>query len=142
MTEIRTGQTWENKLSGGRMVVAGPVHPTAVWTKDAAGGGAVHVMSHELLRTDWQLVHDGSVQMAEPSDDENYLRWWVNPDDPLAAATTEKAAGRAVLGELDRLRAATLELLAAIHEHGVPGGRVWNAYWNAAHELGDPAGKL
>jgi len=79
--------------------------------------------------------------MGESSDDETYVRRWANPDDPLAFATTERATARGVLDEFDRVCAAALELLAAVHEYGVPGGRVWNAYWNLARELGDPLGE-
>lgn len=53
---VRTGQAWQNKLSGGRVIVVGPVHSAAVWIRDAVGVGPVRVMSHELLRADWKLV--------------------------------------------------------------------------------------
>ena len=41
----------------------------------------------------------------------------------------------ALAAAFDQLREAAGELAVAIHEHGVPGGRVWNAYWNLRREL-------
>lgn len=41
----------------------------------------------------------------------------------------------ALAAAFDQLREAAGELVAAVHEHGVPGGRVWNAYWNLRREL-------